>query len=241
MELNVTSTIPLFEQLKKELKEKIKSGIYMPGQKIPTEAELSKIYGVSRITIRRAVEELSKEGILTKIQGKGTFVQEKRLSRKIEHTISFSDACIANHMIPGSHVNKREVFPPHSHPIQESGCFGNDSVVYIQRIRTADDVPIMCENNYYPYSTYSFLLTEPLDVPLYNLLKNKYNIEIGCSLHSHIDVLRASSNNAKLLKIAPGEPLFLLYTEMYDKHNNLIHVGEQYIVGSRYRFDYECI
>lgn len=241
MELNSASTVPLFEQLKEELKDKIKSGKYTPGQKIPTETELNKIYGVSRITIRRAIEELEKEDIITKKQGKGTFVQEKRITRKIEHTISFSDACIANNMLPGSHVSKREVLPPHSHPVQASGLFGNGAVVYIQRIRTADDIPIMCENNYYPYSPYSFLLTEPLEGSLYNLLKRKYNIEIGCSLHSHIDVLRASSENAKLLSIAQGEPLFLLYTEMYDKHNNLIHVGEQYIVGSRYRFDYDGI
>jgi len=109
MKLNTTSDIPLFEQLKNDLLEQIKKGIYISGQQIPTETELSELYHVSRITIRRAITELCNEGVLIKKQGKGTFVKEWKIFRKLEHTLSFSDACKANQMEASTIVTKREV------------------------------------------------------------------------------------------------------------------------------------
>ena len=239
MELDADSTIPLFEQLENSLKDLIKSGSYQPGNRIPTEKELSQIYGVSRITIRRALDDLTKEGLLLKQQGKGTFVQNKKIMRKIQHTISFSHACKMNGMQPSSYVTKRELFQPHMINLQKEGIFGDDSVIFIQRLRLADNIPIMLENNYYSYTRFSFLLSEKLDGSLYELLNNKYHIKVGHPKNTYIDTLRAGVENAKLLKVSASEPLFLLYTEIYDTYDLLIHVGKQYIVGSKYRFNYD--
>lgn len=236
LKLNIHSTIALFEQIETDLKEKIKDGIYQPGQKIPTEAELIEAYGVSRITIRRAIEDLTKEGILIKKQGKGTFVQEKKIIRKISHTISFTEACNLSSMVASSYVSMRKVLQPGELDIQESDLFSGESVVYIQRVRMADGVPVICENNYYPYSRFAFLLNESLDGSLYQLLEKKYNICVGNAQNSYIDATYAGKEIAEILDIASSEPIFLMSTEMYDTKNELIHVGKQYIVGSRYRF-----
>ena len=134
MDLHKASTTPLFEQIKEDISEKIKSGEYIAGHKIPTELELIAEYDVSRITIRRAIEELCKEGILIKKQGKGTFVQEKRIFRKIEHTVSFSDSCRAGNMTPSAKVTKRKVMLSGDPEIPEHSEFDNTSVVYIQRV-----------------------------------------------------------------------------------------------------------
>ncbi len=238
MNLNKESTTPLFEQVKEDISSKIKSGIYASGSKIPTELDLIKEYNVSRITIRRAIDDLCKLGVLIKRQGKGTFVQEKKIFRKIEHNTSFSDSCRANGMVPSASVIIRKVLTPDSKGIPAHNELKNDSVIYIQRVRSADDIPIMLENNYYPCSKYSFLLTDNLDGALYDVLK-KHNIRLGCSQNSYIDALKASSEQAALLSISPGDPLFFLYTELYDIHNELVYVGCEYIVGARYRFSYE--
>lgn len=239
MELNASSTIPLFEQLKSMLKEQISKGVYTSGLKIPTEIELSEQYKVSRITVRRAIEELVKDGVLIKKQGKGTFVQESKIIRKIEHTVSFTEASLANGMKPSSIISKRKIITPDTKLLEEMGSFSDPKVLYIQRIRYADRTPIMCENNYYLYEKYAFLMEEALDGSLYALLKNKYNIQIGSSKDSYIDVLRATNELSKLLETSIGEPLFYLHTRMYDTENELIHLGKQYIVGSRYRFYYD--
>jgi len=238
MELNSNSTIPLFTQLKEIIKDLIIEGAYVGGDKIPTEKELSIRYGVSRITVRRAVEELVKEGFLVKIQGNGTFVRENKITRKIEPTLSFSEACLLNNLAPSSKIIKKEIIVPDEQLKADMGFFPGQRVLFIQRIRYAGNVPVMCENNFYPYEGYKFLMEEELDGSLYHLLETKYHIKLGKTKNSYIDALRANQENSKLLNVPVGEPLFFLHTMAFDTRERLIHVGHQYIVGSRYRFYY---
>lgn len=238
MNLTKVSTAPLFEQIKVDILDKIRTGEYQPGHKIPTEIDLIAEYNVSRITIRRAIEDLCKQNVLAKHQGKGTFVQEKRIFRKIEHTVSFSDSCRAGNMTPSALVTERKILlkgdqntPPHS-------TLKDSSTIYIQRLRAADNIPVMLENNYYPFDKYAFLLTEPLDGSLYDLFRDK-NIQIGCSQNSYLDAAKASAKESALLDISPGDPVFILYTEIYDIHNELVYIGKQIIAAARYRFNYE--
>ena len=92
MKLDKESTVSLYIQLMHIIKEQIHNGTYLEGEQIPTEGELSKMYNISRITIRRAIEELCQQGYLKKIQGKGTFVEAPKIYRKLEqdNNISFT-------------------------------------------------------------------------------------------------------------------------------------------------------
>lgn len=75
-QLNEDSLTPLYQQLMEDIKTSLAEGKYMPDEKIPSEPELSELYHVSRITVRRAIEELCTEGYLVKKQGKGTYVSQ---------------------------------------------------------------------------------------------------------------------------------------------------------------------
>lgn len=236
MDLDRNSTTSLFAQIEANLKSNIENGIYKAGKKLPTEIELMETFNVSRITIRRAVENLTKEGLLEKKQGKGTFVKEKKITRKISHTISFSDACYQSGLTPSSVLISRDILNVSSLNLDEKDIFNDDKVIYTKRIRMADNQPVIFENNYFPYSRFSFLMNEPMTGSLYNLLKDKYSIKIGSPKKSYIDITTAYYEQAKFLNVTSGEPLFLLSTEIYDTDGNLIHLGKQYIVGSRYRF-----
>lgn len=238
MNPTIKTNIPLFEQVKEDIKKKIKIGRYPSGSKIPTEIELIKEYNVSRITIRRAVEELCKDGFLEKNQGRGTFVKPQKIFRKIEHNVSFSTSCKINGMIPTALVTQRTVLTKNSAGRVNHSDLHDEAILYIQRVRFADDTPIMLENNYFPFEPYSYLLTEDLDGSLYDLL-NEHGVKIGCSQNSYIDAIKANATQAQLLNISTGDPLFLLYTEAYDIHNKLIYIGKEYIVASRYRFNYD--
>lgn len=236
MNLDRNSTTSLFTQIEADIKNNIENGTYKFGDKLPTENELMELYNVSRITIRRAIEDLTKEGIIIKKQGKGTFVKEKKIQRKISHTISFTQSCLQSNLSSNSYVTAREILNTSELTFEEKNIFNDDKVLYIQRIRMANDVPIICENNYYPYSRFSFLLNEPLNESLFHLLETKYDIKVGNPKNSYIDLTTAGVDQANILKVTSGEPLFLLSTEIYDTENKLIHLGKQYIVGSRYRF-----
>lgn len=236
MKLDTDNLTPLYQQLKEEIKLSITSGKLKPGQKIPTETELSHKYNISRITVRRAIEELCQEDFLIKKQGKGTFVKYQKIQRKIAHLMSFSEACEANGMIPSSQVTHKGIFYVDHELAKEMGMETGDQAIFIQRVRLADGVPVMCENNYFPYNSYSFLLDEPLNDSLYELLQRKYQIEVSYSQDSYIDVVRSTGDLSQHLQVTNGEPLFFLFTKMYDTKHRLVHVGKQYIISSRYRF-----
>lgn len=236
MKLDVGNEIPLYRQLKEELKAAIKNGTFPYGEKIPTETELSKLFNVSRITVRRAVEELCQEDFLSKKQGKGTFVKHAKVKRKIEHLLSFGQACEANSMIPSRLVTKREVISLSSEDAAIMGVPAGSPAISTQRVNMADSFPIMCENNLYPYERFSFLLEESLDASLYKLLNDKYQIKVTYSTNSYLDIVRANGEIARLLKVSNGEPLFFLYCQIYDQNHDLIHIGKQYIIGDQYRF-----
>lgn len=83
MKLNTHSSTPLYMQLKQAITEDINKGVYTPGEKLPIETDLCDIYGVSRITVRKAVLDLVEEGLLIRQQGKGTFVQYPKAKRAV--------------------------------------------------------------------------------------------------------------------------------------------------------------
>ncbi len=77
------SAKPLYKQLEDALKEAIARGEYKPGQQIPTENELSVRWQVSRVTVRKALDALTRENLLTRVSGKGTFVSGEKFQRSM--------------------------------------------------------------------------------------------------------------------------------------------------------------
>lgn len=145
------AAIPLYQQVIDIIKNEINSGAYKAGARIPNEFELAESYKVGRVTVRRAIEELVQQGYLTKRQGKGTFVNAPKLKRKIrqkDDVQSFSDACRVNGMEPGACVISRKILPADSTEAQFFGVPVGTDLICVERVRTADGVPVMLENNY---------------------------------------------------------------------------------------------
>jgi GntR family transcriptional regulator len=234
--LNADHQEPLYRQLKKAIQAAILNDTYRQGEKIPTEPELSEQYSVSRITVRKAVEELVKEGYLVKQQGKGTFVSLPKIDRKIEHVMGFTAACQANGFSSHSEVTKTEVIKGDADLRKALQLEKDEKVLYIQRKRFAGDNPLMLENNYYPHHRYSFLLDETLDGSLYDLLREKYEIFPNQSGKTTLEIALADEEQAQLLETSIGKPLFYMNAVIYDQHGRPVHAGKQYIIGDRYQF-----
>jgi DNA-binding GntR family transcriptional regulator len=234
--LNADHQEPLYRQLKKAIQAAILNDTYQQGEKIPPEPELSVQYNVSRITVRKAVEELVKEGYLIKQQGKGTFVNLPKIDRKIEHIMGFTAACQANGFTSHSEVTKKEVIKGEADLRKALQLEKDEKVLYIQRKRFAGDSPLMLENNFYPYNRYSFLLDEALDGSLYDLLREKYEIYPNQSGKTTLEIALADEEQAQLLETSIGKPLFYMKAVIYDQHGRPVHAGKQYIIGDRYQF-----
>ncbi|WP_334078096.1 GntR family transcriptional regulator [Paenibacillus sanfengchensis] len=234
--LNSDHPEPLYIQLKKAIQAAIHNGIFQQGEKIPTETELSDRYNVSRITVRKAVEELAQEGYLTKRQGKGTFVSHPKIGRKIEHVIGFTAACEANGLSSHSKVTRKEMIVPDPELARALQLAKGEKAIYIQRKRYAGDNPLMLENNYYPESRFSFLMDETLEGSLYDLLRDKYGIDPNRPGESTLEIVLADEDKARLLETSIGKPLFYLRTMIYDQRGLPVHVGKQFMIGDRYQF-----
>lgn len=238
--LDEESLTPLYQQVMEEIKRGIESGVYATGEKIPSEAELSEMYSVSRITVRRAVEELVEQGLLTKRQGKGTYVITHKLTRKVTQesmVLSFSDTCKVNGLVPGARVLDRQVVSAGAEGQHYLGVSPDDKLVYIRRVRTADGEPIMLENNYYNYDRFAFLMDANLDdVSLFDVIEDRLGFKPDDSTPSTIEIVLATTDVARDLSISVGEPLFLLESCMLGNNGEALYFEHQYIVGSRFTF-----
>lgn len=235
------SPLLLYQQVAGDLRSSIENDVYHEGHRIPSEAELSQLYSVSRITVRKAIEQLVDEGLLVKRQGKGTFVQPRRRERVILDDRSseingFSVSCRKNGFVPGAQLLRREVV---SVPEGEREFFGDEveELIAIDRIRTADGSPIMVEYNLFPRAGLEFLETELLgDASLFKLIRERTDRRAFRGSEQSLGIQLANDELAKLLEVPLAEPLFNLRGRYRDQFNKPLYVGQQYIIGSRYTF-----
>ena len=235
-----SKSAPLYQQIFEEIKGAIETGDYAPKERIPSEPELSERYGVSRITVRRAVEELCAEGYLVKQQGRGTFVSTPHINRRLLQYAaarSFTDVCRDSNMKPGALVLNRLIVPARS---EEAKFFGLDEsalLLYVQRIRTADEQPIFEENVFVPYEGCQELLNVDLeDMSLFDIIAEVTGRRPTKTPRRTVEAVRATQEQASRLAISAGDPLLFLNVCFADDEDNPVCIGRQYYVGSRYRF-----
>ena len=150
--LNKNSIQPLYKQLMDIITSQLKNGTYKPGEKIPTEPELAELYQVSRITVRRTIEELCTQGYLVKHQGKGTFVKSPMIFRKFESqkNMSFSESCRQSGSVSGSHVLAFCRKSSDSLTSDFLRLAPDEEVFFLERLLLADGIPIINVQTWLP-------------------------------------------------------------------------------------------
>ena len=235
------SSAPLYQQVFSLLKSEIERGAYPPDSQIPTELELAGMYGVGRVTVRRAIEELVNEGYLTKYQGRGTFVSLPKMIRKVhqqDDVQSFTQACEVNGMHAAAHVVTREVVAADTEMASFFGIAPGDELILVERMRSADGVPVLLESNHYPRAGFEFLLDADLaDCSIFQVVGERTGHYPVKSDPCHLEIVRAGIDEAHELKVPVGEPLFYMNVGFIDAGDMPFCFGRQYYVGSRYSFD----
>lgn len=231
--LQSESSSPLYHQLMQRLAEDIERGTYPVGSRIPPEHQLEELYKVSRVTVRRALAELTAEGLLERKQGKGTFVSTPRISQDLKSIHSFHDACKQNGFQSGTNVIYVRETDADAADVEELNIRAGDKVLETLRVRLADGVPVVLEKNHFSMA-YSYLENENLAGSLYNILRD-YGVEPRQASHD-ISMAYASETQAKLLDVEPGAPLMRLHEVVYDQKGRPLHNSLQLIRGDRFVF-----
>lgn len=230
--LSADSASPLYRQLMQRLRADIAAGVYPAHSRIPSEQELCEVYGVSRVTVRRALGELTREGLLERQQGKGTFVCIPRLYSDLKDVNSFHDACRLMGCEPGTRLIHAQLVRADEDD-RVKLCCGDEQVVEIARLRLADDLPVMIETNRFPLSC-AWLLDEQLTDSLYRLLETRQLVPKR-GIHE-LSLTYATATEARLLTVDPGSALMRLDQVIYDQHDRPLHTSHQVIRGDRFTF-----
>ena len=222
--------IPLYIQLKNELLKDIREN-YSPNDIIPAEGILEKTYEVSRITVRRAIEELGKEGILVKKQGKGTFVKEKKILYDANAIGSLTQRLEKqNHSLKTKSIEFEII--KDEHPVKE--LLGCDTLLCIKRFRVLDDVPFALMKNYLDVRKAPKLQETFLIESLYTFLKEQYSIEFY-KAEETVEAKAASKDEAKKLDIEEKHPLLSLQRLSFDRNNKAVEFSDILINSDMYK------
>ena len=230
--LRADSASPLYRQLMQRIRADIASGVYPVHSRIPSEAELGDAYQVSRVTVRKALAELTREGLLRRMQGKGTYVCAPRLKTSLRDVTSFHEACLMMGCTPGTRVISAGIAHAEE-DVREALNLEDSEAVEIVRLRLADGEPVMLETNRFA-PKYASLLHEELNGSLYRLL-SKQGIEAASGVHE-ISLCHATAQQAKLLDVEPGTALLQLNQVIFDQHGAPLHTSHQVIRGDRFTF-----
>lgn len=178
MELSRNTFEPLYYQIRENLREKINNNEYTPGSMIPSEAELCQYYGVSRVTVRRAVLDLVQEGLLNRGKGKGTFVAESYGLTTVNGVQSFTQELLGLNMRPTAKLLSCRISKTSQSLRQNLALDEGEEVITISRLRLVDNEPCMVEVMNFPYKLVEGLEKEDLNQSIYQLLKKRYNCEV---------------------------------------------------------------
>ena len=238
MKLKKDAEQSLYMQLMFEIKAQIESGYDVAGDKIPTEVELGKIYNVSRITIRKTVEELCKLGYLEKKQGKGTFVKSPKIHRKIEmrKSQSFSKTCQSANVKAQSHILETKIITADKGKREFLKLNEEDRVIYIKRLRLVEQIPIIQEELYLPEKLFAgFDVSRLEDGSLFKAIMEDLKLKAPPVGVSEIEAINAGMELSRILKINPGDAVLNMTTYWSDTEGNPLYIGYENIVGNRYR------
>lgn len=221
--------IPLYIQLKEKLLKEIKEN-YKVGDLIPSENDIEKRFEVSRITVRKAIDELQRENIVEKKQGKGTFVKEPQIlydansigsltQRLSKQNISLTTKSISYELIEKEHYVK--------------DLLQCDKLLCIKRLRTINDIPFAYMLNYIDYTRVPNLEKSFKIQSLYTFFKENYRIEFYNAKET-VQAKSADKKIAKLLNIEEGSALLCLKRLSFDKFDRPIEYSDIVIKSDMY-------
>lgn len=212
----------LYDQIKDDLLSKIKDGTYPEGQTIPSELELAEIYGVSRPTIRQALQILVSDGYLEKRRRRGTVVTKPKVSQSFTMSISsFEDAMRLAGRLPKTKVLVFKRERANAEVEKRLELTRGQDVFKLVRLRYADDLPNVFVESYIPCTLYpgldSFDFNES---SLYAAMDTCGNPVM--TARRRLEVIKADGAAAALLDVEAGDPLLLFHTVARDANGTAV-------------------
>lgn len=196
---------PMYRVINEDLAAQIHAGQLSAGEQLPNEHELAKQYGVSRMTVRQALDILVSDDLVTRRQGIGTFVSEQsRRGRRLNRLRSFSEELAASPQHVSSEVVRAELVNPPADVAVALALGTDDSVSRLTRVRRVNGEPAALQDAWIPYAVAPGIVRDPLvDNSLYRTLTEKHGVDLRWADQSMTATL-LEKEEADLLGTTPG-------------------------------------
>jgi GntR family transcriptional regulator len=236
-----SSPLPLYHQIKQAIWERLECGQYLPGELIPPERDLAEEFKVSRITVRRAIDDLAREGLFTRIQGKGTFVAPLQLLDSSKRVGGFADELRLAGFEPEFKVIEIGMVSCPSDVARKLRIDEGTNILYVYRLALADNELIATAIVYLAVEESISVDADELDSydSIYSFLEEKYGFHFAGG-ERIMEAVGATAEEAAALGIEEGNPIFLSRLTIWGQSKGEpIAYAKVAIRGDRYKYRME--
>jgi len=220
----------LANQVEDLLRGRIREGVYAPGERMPSESELSAELGVSRSTVRTVLAKLAVNGLVLRKQGDGTYVNARveKISAHLGNVWDFICLIESNGFSPSIQFISSEVRPATIEEAQMLSIEPDEHLLSLRRLFRADETPVILTHNIFPLS----LLRVPVEnvdgsLHIRDVLQNYFYQEIAFVI-TDIHATQAGEEVSNLLKVSPNKVMLALDVSFYSKDSVLLSLGANY-------------
>ena len=199
-----SSRVKKYQQIVNKIIDDIGTGLLEPNEQIGTEEELAEEFSVSRVTVRRAIDDLIEKGYLEKKKGKGTYVKSTIIHKQLNDVVSFYKSSILRGEVPSTKLIKLQLVKPSLLARKNLKLADDGKVWYVERLRLTNGFPLIYEESFWNYDLVGELTEEIVSESVFRYLKTKFKIAYATE---DIDAIDADDKLSKLLDVSVGFPL----------------------------------
>ncbi|AWV29527.1 GntR family transcriptional regulator [Limosilactobacillus fermentum] len=226
---------PVYIQIHNQLRENIEGGKWQVGEKIPAERELAAEFGVSRMTLRQAIQTLVDEGVLERRVGSGTFVASRKVQEKMAGVTSFTDLMEGMGKVPSSKAISYHLTIPSQSEMEKLQLKGDEQVLRMERIRYGNGIPICYEVATIPAQLVADFSKEEVTTSYYRTLAERSHLYPGHAIQN-VSATNATEKIAEYLDIKRGDALLRMTQISYLQDGRPFEYVHTQYVGSRFEF-----
>lgn len=228
--------IPLHHQVYLDLRSILDAGEWHEGDRLPSERELAERYGCSLITVRHALGELAREGRIERTRGRGTHVLRQRIDHDFAGTLSFAEQMQRHGLHAGTRIVTSRIEPAGEAVAKGLELPVGRPTVYLERLRLADDEPLILEQAHLSADRFPGLLGHDLERgSLYGVLAERYHARIT-RIAEAIEPVVLRSREARLLNRNPRTPALLVEGVAFGHDGTPVEFARSYVAGDRTRY-----
>lgn len=241
LQLERNNPIPLYEQLKNIIVNKIRNGQYEIDQQIPSERELCEQFDVSRITVRQAISLAVNEGLLYRTHGRGTFVSKPKIEQRLQKVNTFHQTLVQQGLVATTKKIKFQVVANDFHLSRLLNVNMNEKIVNLQLVGSGNEDPIVFYDSYFPAE-----IGEKIHLQAEQALEKNmpfstldlYGQSLGVTITHTEQTFEATVSDeflSNILHVRVGSPILLVTSIIYSGYQPLEYKLAHYR-GDKYKF-----